>query len=229
MGTAAGGLAGTVLVLVTLKTKGSQGLPARCSAPSTISNVAKSGPWEGQPPWALWRLHKWLRGVLGGGRQRAWLPPVAQDSPLLSLDSAPASCPKPLPQACLPQRVPGSTPISLPRPRPPVLGQLWPRHTDPAQLPAPASMSFKRARGRVFSGLVLSRVGGCHVAGRRGCKVKVARGSRQPPGARKKKGSGTGHLPPGPRRCALRGPLSGRWGWRRIPSAVSSPRTLVQT
>lgn len=75
LGTAAGAWAGTVPVLVTLKTKGSQGLPARCSAPSTISNVAKSGP-----PWAPWRLRKWLRGVLGGGRQHAWLPPVAQDS-----------------------------------------------------------------------------------------------------------------------------------------------------
>lgn len=65
LGTAAGGWAGTVLVLVTLKTKGSQGLPARCSAPSTISNVAKSGPQEGRPPWAPWRLRKWLRSVLG--------------------------------------------------------------------------------------------------------------------------------------------------------------------
>lgn len=168
MGAAAGSWAGTVLVLVTLKTKGSQGLAACRTAPSAVSNVANSRPRGGRPPWALWRLHKWLRGVLGGGRNQAcavalssmrgcphWLrtacfrpwtqllPPALN----LSLKSVSHQGYRAVPRSL--SRGPGRPSSSTPAR--PTVASLRPPHADPAQLPAPAFMSFKLGRGGDWS------------------------------------------------------------------------------
>lgn len=226
MGAAAGSWAGTVLVLVTLKTKGSQGLAACRTAPSAVSNVANSRPRGGRPPWALWRLHKWLRGVLGGGRNQAcavalssmrgcphWLRtacfrPWTQLLPLalnLSLKSVSHQGYRAVPRSL--SRGPGRP--SSPTPARPTVASLRPPHADPAQLPAPAFMSFKLGRGGDWSCPELVGAMGPEGGAR---KAEVARGSRQPPltfkmpGARKQRDNRTDHLPPGPRRCALWGP-----------------------